>query len=104
MSIAGEAGMSFADRYNKANELLREWDRYHQCEGEERVRSKNKIFAALSDQLQIGLDNILASPLMFDDFCKLIRAMYGEDATNLAATDRSAVAQYAARMVKEGAY
>lgn len=103
-SFAERAGMSFEDRRTKATELLHDWDCYHQCRTEERVRNKNKIFGALSCPLQIGLDKLLASPAMFDDFLKLVRAMYGEDATNLAAVDRSAAAQYAARTTKEGTY
>lgn len=103
-SVAEKAGMSFEDRWTKATELLREWDYYHHCGAEERVRSKNKIFAALSGPLQIGLDKVLASPATFDGFLKLVCAMYGEDATSLAAADRSAAAQHAARTTDQGSF
>lgn len=103
-SFAEKAGMSFEDRRTKVTELLHEWDCYHQCKTEERVRNKNKIFAAFSDNLQIGLDKVLASPVMFGDFLKSVRAMYGEDATDLATVDRSAAAQHAARMTNQGSF
>ena len=103
-SFAERAGMPFEDRWTRASELLREWDFYHHCEVEKRARSKNKIFAALSDPLQVGLERALASPVAFDGFFKLVCAMYGEDATNLAAVDRSVAAQYAARMIDQGAF
>jgi len=112
----------FEVRCKKAEETLRAWTRlqeipvHNESRSEERVQCKNKIFALLSDPLQIGLDKLLASPAMLEDFIKLVRAMYGEDATHFALTTiatekqmvaaavRSAAAQYKARMTDQGAF
>ncbi|MEK7553788.1 MAG: hypothetical protein AAB517_00305 [Patescibacteria group bacterium] len=76
----------FEIRCEKANEMLFHWTLLQSIPNddknkkEERVQHKNKIFALLSDPLQIGMDRLLEDGAEKEDFIKLVRAMYGNDA------------------------
>lgn len=89
-SVAEDAGMLPEVRCERANELLRHWTRFHEIPAgdhgrkEERVMHKNEIFAALSDPLQVNLERLLANPAMLGGVLVLVRAMYGDDATDFA--------------------
>ena len=74
----------------KAKEILLQWTLI-QCipaddesRKEKRTQHKNKIFALLNDPLQVGIDPLLANGAKPDDFIKLVRAMYGNDAVDFA--------------------
>ncbi len=96
----------FDVRCEKAKEMLRLWmllvlmPADDESKKEESVQCKNKIFALLSDPLQVGIEQLLTSDeqsyaAKLDSVFKLACAMYGDDALDKfdRATFRSVVAQ-----------
>lgn len=95
--IHGEDGFTvvhpktnFEVRCEKARKMLLNWTLLQhipaddESRKEERTQCKNKIFVALSDPLQVGLDKLLTDPVLLEDFVQLVCAMYGDDATKCA--------------------
>jgi hypothetical protein len=78
----------FEIRCERAKEMMFNWTRLQNISAddgdkkEERTQYENKIFALLSDPLQIGIDSLLADGSKQEDFIKIVRAMYGDDAVN----------------------
>ncbi|MBI2025269.1 hypothetical protein HYT04_00570 [Candidatus Kaiserbacteria bacterium] len=78
----------FEIRCEKSKEILLNWTRLQNISAddedrkEERTQYENKIFALLSDPMQIGIDSLLADGSKQEDFIKIVRAMYGDDAVN----------------------
>lgn len=71
-------------RCEKANEMLFYWTLLQsiptddELRKEERTQCKNKIYALLSDSLQVGMDSLLRDGARKEDFIKLVHAMYGD--------------------------
>ncbi|MDP2655781.1 MAG: hypothetical protein Q8P17_04660 [bacterium] len=80
----------FEIRCEKSKGILLNWIRLQSIPAddenrkEERTQHKNKIFALLSDPLQVGIDSLLADGAKHEDFVKTVRAMYGDDAVDFA--------------------
>lgn len=82
-------GMAFGDRCLKAAEalvlraLLAKLPA-DELKDEERIQYKNRFFALFSDPLQLGMESLLSDSNKEDGVLELVRAMYGDDATDFA--------------------